>query len=877
MNSVATRTTVGIRFGALGIAIALSACTSRAPTERSVAETEFALSPAPVIGPEFSVGKLKFEPAYVEGLDASIAWDGAGTWLAVWEGLGMARVNASGIVLDPSGIHLERAAGRPVVASDGTIWLVVWEEQVGNQFDLFGARVAADGTVLDPEGFGVSGAAGNQVGASIVFDGTSFVVVWAEQEVGVPPSMHGARITPGGTVLDPDGFLIVPNFSYGSNLVRTASGSLVAWVDMSDDEEGDLYATRIDTAGTVLDPDGFPVSTALYGQVTPQVTAIGDETIVVFQSDVDPTMVENYELRAARIDEDGTVLDPDGVRLFDTTLNSIEFELVRDGPNALVLFEDPSYVVKATRIAPDLSVLDAVPIDVPGRPDYRLFAADGASSALVGWQETDTQSGTIVPPVVFGTRIDPNGAVLDDPPIVLSTAPVIREYPAASASETSFLVAWLESHFDAATDDVVAARVALDGTVLDPGGVNVSHSANAGGADVACDGTACLVVWNDWRRGRGDLYGARIGPGGALLDPGGSLLTGATSWVNVHYPHVARGSSGFLVAATDQRDAPFDYDPFALRVSSAGVVLDPQGIRLGDGSYQFPAAVASDGQQWIVLYDDLVAEELRRARVSDTGSLLDDELVVDDRVYTSSIVHDGSSFVVMFREFSYLEVTHAMRGTRIGSNGAMVDVPPFFVTDGGTAQSQPALAATPDGTILVAYEANRGDDSAIKARIIAPCSTQPGGCPGGGDGGQGGQGQGGEGIEVGGATSAGGSSSGRGGTSSAGAANGGASRGGASGSSASGGDTGMGAAGEVTGGRGGTSAGGRGGGGGTRSAGTGGRTAGPAAAKDESGCGCRVPPRSSSLGGWLLVVGGVAACRRRRGPSPGRRSSRQVT
>ena len=68
--------------------------------------------------------------------------------------------------------------------------------------------------ILDPtvshESF-VSGvpAAGPQVNPAVAFDGTNFLVVWGDYRSGSGSTdIYGARVAPGGTVLDPSGFVV---------------------------------------------------------------------------------------------------------------------------------------------------------------------------------------------------------------------------------------------------------------------------------------------------------------------------------------------------------------------------------------------------------------------------------------------------------------------------------------------------------------------------------------------------------------------------------------------------------------------------------------------------------------------------------------------
>jgi hypothetical protein len=66
----------------------------------------------------------------------------------------------------------------PSVASDGTNYLVVWQDgrDAATGYDIFGARVDSSGNVLDANGIAISTAAGDQTSPRVVFDGTEFVV-----------------------------------------------------------------------------------------------------------------------------------------------------------------------------------------------------------------------------------------------------------------------------------------------------------------------------------------------------------------------------------------------------------------------------------------------------------------------------------------------------------------------------------------------------------------------------------------------------------------------------------------------------------------------------------------------------------------------------
>src|SRR6187431_750020 len=99
----------------------------------------------------------------------------------------------------------------PAVAFDGTNYLVVWK---GFSLDtktggVFAARVSPSGTVLDPDGIEISSEFTGELAPfapAVAFDGADYLVTWTENRGDPFGDLYGARITPAGTLLDPDGF-----------------------------------------------------------------------------------------------------------------------------------------------------------------------------------------------------------------------------------------------------------------------------------------------------------------------------------------------------------------------------------------------------------------------------------------------------------------------------------------------------------------------------------------------------------------------------------------------------------------------------------------------------------------------------------------------
>src|SRR5687767_13867454 len=136
----------------------------------------------------------------------------------------------------------------PAVAFDGTNYLVVWQEQrPGATRDLYAARVSEAGVVLDPLGIPISKAAGSQWAPAVAFDGSSFVVVWQDdRSAATRPDVYGARVSPAGVLLDPGGTPISsgPGGQLMPAVAGTGTGSFVVWMDGSD-----IRGARVSPAG----------------------------------------------------------------------------------------------------------------------------------------------------------------------------------------------------------------------------------------------------------------------------------------------------------------------------------------------------------------------------------------------------------------------------------------------------------------------------------------------------------------------------------------------------------------------------------------------------------------------------------------------------
>ncbi len=119
---------------------------------------------------------------------------------------------------------------------------------------------------------------------------------------------------------------------------------------------------------------------------------------------------------------------------------------------------------------------EGIPISTaPGVQDDPHVIFDGANYFAV-WEDTRSDPGVFPPRLdIFGTRIKPDGTLLDGPSniggIAINTAAFPKQHPTVSFDGTHYFVAWETSFFYDPPIGIFGARVSTTG-LLDDGPLN---------------------------------------------------------------------------------------------------------------------------------------------------------------------------------------------------------------------------------------------------------------------------------------------------------------------------------------------------------------------------------------------------------------------
>jgi hypothetical protein len=257
-------------------------------------------------------------------------------------------------------------------------------------------------------------------------------------------------------------------------VARAGNTNLVTWVL---DDGRAIRARRVDLLGAVLDDEPLRIAeTMLDAASYPATASNGQDFLVVWDAWPEAGV---QQIRAARVKQDGTVLDPEGVVVWTTTGSISRPEVRSNGTHYLIAWresatENPG--VRALRVDANLSVIDPLGLQLgAGDGETPDIATDGRDW-LVVWD----QSGS-----VQARRVAADGSLPDVQPLELASGPA-NELPDASSNGELYVVAWTNERAPG-WYDVRATRITLDGVVLDPEGDVVAE------ANDHTDAMACTI------------------------------------------------------------------------------------------------------------------------------------------------------------------------------------------------------------------------------------------------------------------------------------------------------------------------------------------------------------------------------------------------
>ncbi|MCE5198692.1 MAG: hypothetical protein ABFD54_02340 [Armatimonadota bacterium] len=355
---------------------------------------------------------------------------------------------------------------------------------------------------------------------------------------------------------------------------------------------------------------------------------------------------------------------------------------------------------------------------VPGNQDG-VEIAGGSNGYLAVWQDTRSQNGSDI----FGCRLGPNGEVLDNMGISISTVNGDQIDPSVAWNGQEYLVVWTDKR--ESLSHIYAARVRPTGEVLDPGGILLSGTvANQIAPKVASDTSGCLVVWQDTRGSSNDIYGCAVSSVGIV----GRIYGIVTHADNEESPALAYNGSSYMVIWRDYRNSDStDTDIYGCRVSKLGIrmtadaLISSAGSTAGAAGAQLNPRICAIGTSFMAVWEDMRVNKINKdiygARINYAGTLVDKSGIAictasgDDEM--PCVAYDGSKLLVSWRSRS----DRYVKATRMSIEGGILD-PVSIKVSGTTAGSTGIGVAAISGKFAVGWGTlNASNTDAVAAAI----------------------------------------------------------------------------------------------------------------------------------------------------------------
>jgi hypothetical protein len=406
------------------------------------------------------------------------------------------------------------------VVFGGGQYLVTWRAYDGRaptfSGGLYGARVDTAGALIDLQLIqtGTIGAIGSH---DSVWTGTEFLVSYRQlTNCCGPYELRGKRISAQGVVSNP-GFFITTGAAYAATpdvLASDGAGeSLAAWMT-SLESQSYLLGSRI-VGETLIDQPPLALSFGGNGQITPHLAFGGGGFLAAWSDYRDPSFrrADGANTRAVRFDLDGAIVAPSftvgvGEALGVGFANGVYNVLSHCPP-----YSGFTYNVCSSRYASDGTFLDtANPCSGPECVRSPLTAYDPIDDVFLSAYPDSADPQNFDPPYLVGIYLrGPNGAGIPGSSRTI-TSTAASSWPEAVVFDgQNFIVAWDENPGAYFGERVRAARIAPDGTPIDPiDGFSLTTTAAVmrQGPRLVRLGGRVLAAWNEVDAGATRVVGA---------------------------------------------------------------------------------------------------------------------------------------------------------------------------------------------------------------------------------------------------------------------------------------------------------------------------------------------------------------------------------
>lgn len=519
------------------------------------------------------------------------------------------------------------------------------------------------------------------------------IYVWSDTKLG-ERDLWAQKVDAAGNLVWGTPLLIdgKPDRQEDPVITRTSDNNyIIAWIDFSNDLDGDVYAQKINAQGEVLwQQGGKPVCTLAGIQISLNMEPDNaGGAFIVWVDSRNPSK----DLFGQRLSASGDPLwTVDGIPIANGIGEEIQNTMLPDGTGGMMIAYMHSYNgpedLYAKRFLADGTMAWAEPLPLctlPGNQSGVRMAALNDGEFVFTWQDQRNEN-----PDIYAQKVNLAGQTMwPDPTIVYGDqelqVSVSQLNPRiVKTSDNAVIIIWEDHRLDSQNPDLFAQKIAANGTKLWAAtGIPVctAEFAQIGPRMSADTNGGCFVVWDDLRNGNSpndDIYAQHLsGTGEALWDANGKAICTAPNQQNGSLVKFAGGS--VYINWMD------------IRNGSVGIyyqVLNPAGqIQLeNNGKLVF----------WGLSGDTPKNNYLSIPRSNDVAIIWQDTRFANDgyRIYIQFLNPDGT--------------------VDLETNGRPI------TTSVGGKQLEPSAVVTPDDYTAIVWEDARGNNPKIYAQLIDP-------------------------------------------------------------------------------------------------------------------------------------------------------------
>lgn len=453
----------------------------------------------------------------------------------------------------------------PSVLRIGSHYLATWMSYGQDDFayGIFGRYLTDSGSPSGSE-FQISSAGGyNQQFPVMATDGTNVLVVWESlYQDGEGRGIFAQLLDSSGNKIGSEFQVNTLNQGTQSNASVACNGSfyLVVWssVNADDSTNTNIHAQMINLAGEKIgyeflinsDYDGVNTSAA--------VKNVGDAFIVVWEAI--PSDGSYYDIHIAK------VTTPGG---FDTNPNNqdSDYDGIKDGDEVYIYHTDPTNQDSDNDFMPDAWEIkyNYNPLEQDADTDEDNDTLSALAEYNLGTNPTlqDSDNDGL-------SDIDETAYIVWNEQQVNSFSPYSQTAPVIATDGSDYLIVWQSPSQDGSDSGIFARRVAANGEPIGSDfRVNTYTTDAQSEPIVTASGSTYLIAWmsTDQDGDETGVYGQFVNNDGSFI--GSEFRINAFTTGDQGYPTIAANASEFL-AAWDQTDYYSEFDIYSNHIELDG-------------------------------------------------------------------------------------------------------------------------------------------------------------------------------------------------------------------------------------------------------------------------------------------------------------------